>query len=47
MKERGIEILEQQEKQLSEEEAREFYAHKQDEVNNSNTLIHSFSLQTQ
>ena len=32
MKERGIEILEQQEKHLTEEEAREFYAHKQEEV---------------
>ena len=32
MKQAGIEILEKQERQLTEEEAREFYAHKQDEV---------------
>lgn len=32
MKEAGIEILEQQEKTLTEEEAREFYSHKQEEV---------------
>ena len=32
MKKAGIEILEKQERQLTEEEAKEFYAHKQDEV---------------
>ena len=32
MKEAGIEILEQQERTLTKEEAREFYAHKKDEV---------------
>ncbi len=32
MKAQGIEILEQQEKQMTEDEAREFYEHKKDEV---------------
>ena len=32
MKEAGIEILEHQERHLTEEEAREFYSHKKDEV---------------
>ena len=32
MKKAGIEILERQERQLTEEEAREFYDHKKDEV---------------
>ena len=32
MKEKGLEILEQTEKTLTEEEAREFYSHKKEEV---------------
>ena len=32
IQEAGIEILEQQEKTLTDEEAREFYSHKKDEV---------------
>jgi len=32
IREAGIEILEHKEKTLTEEEAREFYAHKKDEV---------------
>ena len=38
MKGQGIEILEQQEKQMTEDEAREFYEHKKDEVCDLHTL---------
>jgi len=46
MKKAGIEILEKQERQLTEEEAREFYDHKKDEVGHVyfKTNIISFSV---
>ena len=43
MKDMGIEILEKQERNLSEEEAREFYSHVEGEVyNHYHTILHLY-----